>query len=222
MEWGLLTPDDFDFAGGSAVLLAPFYSVAPLARLEAEEKTHSEADKHLTREESWIRQGIKARRSRNEGRVRSLKKMREQRALRRVQTGKARISTQEVERSGRIVIEARGLCFAWPGQPILSNFSTIIQRGDKIGIIGPNGCGKSTLVNLLLGKLPPDKGELKLGTKLKPAYFDQHRTLLDPNKTVQDNITGDTDLIRFNGQSRHVIGYLRDFLFSPRAGPVYH
>ncbi len=197
------------------------YLDASAARLETETRHNALFDKKLAQEESWIRQGIKARRTRNEGRVRALEKMREQRAQRRERGGSARISAQQAEASGKIVIEADNIGFAWSGNPIVSpivsNFSCKIQRGEKIGILGPNGCGKSTLIQLLLGKLTPQSGRVKTGTRLEVAYFDQHRETLDPQKSVRDNLAVPGDLVSIAGRSRHVVGYLKDFLFSEKA-----
>ncbi len=187
------------------------------AALEAEEKRQAEFDRKLAIEEAWIRQGIKARRTRNEGRVRALKKLREERRQRRDQPGKARIAANEsAERSGKVVVEAENLAFSYDGEPVFRDFSTTILRGDRVGVIGPNGCGKSTLVRVLLGELSPDAGKLKLGTRLRIAYFDQLRQSLDPGKTALENVAGGSDSVTINGKSRHVISYLQDFLFSPR------
>lgn len=187
------------------------------AALEAEEKRQAEFDRKLAIEEAWIRQGIKARRTRNEGRVRALKKLREERRRRRDQPGRARIAANEsAERSGKVVVEAENLAFSYDGEPVFRDFSTTILRGDRVGIIGPNGCGKSTLVRVLLGELSPDAGKLKLGTRLRIAYFDQLRQSLDPGKTALENVAGGSDSVTINGKSRHVISYLQDFLFSPR------
>jgi ATP-binding cassette subfamily F protein uup len=183
--------------------------------LEAEISRRALFDKKLAREEAWIRQGIKARRTRNEGRVRALKKMREERLERRERVGAARIQLQEAERSGRLVAEAEGVSFAYDGKPVIRDFSTIILRGDRIGIIGPNGSGKSTLLRLLLGELAPQTGEVCLGTRREVLYFDQMREQLDPEKTVQENVGEGNDTLIINGRQRHVIGYLQDFLFSP-------
>ena len=187
------------------------------AELDAEARQNALFDKKLAQEEAWIRQGIKARRTRNEGRVRALKKMRDERAQRRELSGTARFSANQAEASGKIVIEAEGLGFAWDDQPIVQGFNCKIQRGEKIGVIGPNGCGKSTLIQLLLGKLEPQAGSVRLGTKLEIAYFDQHREVLDPEKSVRDNLTSDSDQISLNGRTRHVVGYLKDFLFSEKS-----
>jgi ATP-binding cassette subfamily F protein uup len=185
------------------------------ALLDSEANQQAEFDKKLAKEETWVRQGIKARRTRNEGRVRALKKMREEYAARRKEMGQAKIRVQDAGLSGRIVIEAEHLSYAWQGEPIINDFSTTIMRGDKIGIIGPNGCGKTTLLNLMLGKLEPQQGKLRIGTKLEVAYFDQLRAQLDPEKSVQDNVADGADKITVAGNTLHVISYLQDFLFSP-------
>ena len=183
--------------------------------LAAEEKQNALFDKKLAEEEAWIRQGIKARRTRNEGRVRALKKMRVERSQRREHTGKANIQIQEAQRSGQLVVEAKGLSFGYDRQPIVNNFSTTIMRGDKIGIIGPNGVGKTTLIKLLLGQLAPDSGNIRLGTNIEMAYFDQLREQLDPEQTVQENVGEGATKINLNGSAKHVLGYLQDFLFTP-------
>ncbi len=183
--------------------------------LNAEAMANDRFDKKLAQEEVWIRQGIKARRTRNEGRVRALQAMREECARRRQQTGQVRMSLQDGERSGKLVVEAVDLDYAWDGRPVIKGFSTTIMRGDRIGIIGPNGSGKTTLLNLLLGRLQPDAGEVRLGTRLEVAYFDQMRAALDEERTVMDNVADGSDKVEVNGQSRHVISYLQDFLFSP-------
>ena len=183
--------------------------------LAAEEKQNALFDKRLAEEEVWIRQGIKARRTRNEGRVRALKAMRNERSQRREQVGQAKLVIQEAARSGNLVCAVDNLSFSYDGRPILSNFSTDILRGDKVGIIGPNGAGKTTLLRLLLGQLAPDQGTVKLGTQLAVAYFDQLRGQLDGEKSIADNIAGGNDTVTIGGQRRHIIGYLQDFLFSP-------
>ena len=185
------------------------------AALDAEEKEQSEFDKKLAREEVWIRQGIKARRTRNEGRVRALEKMRSERAARRNKIGKANIQTNSSQSSGKIVVEAKGVNYRYDKIPVIRNFSTKILRGDKIGIIGPNGAGKSTLLKLLLGKLKPQTGTLNLGTNLEMAYFDQLRMTLDMNLSAQENVAGGSEKVIVNGREKHVISYLQDFLFSP-------
>jgi len=187
------------------------------AQLETEERHNALFDKKLAQEEIWIRQGIKARRTRNEGRVRALENLREERAQRRDQPGTVKMASQQAENSGKIVIEVDGLGFAWPERKIVEDFSCKILRGDKIGILGANGCGKSTLIQLLLGKLEPQQGWVKTGTKLEIAYFDQHRETLDLNKSVRDNLADSSDQVSINGRSRHVVGYLKDFLFSEKS-----
>lgn len=183
--------------------------------LAAEEKNWSEFDKKLAREEVWIRQGIKARRTRNEGRVRALKKMREERRQRRERTGKASIEIQEAARSGKVVVEAVNASYSWDETPVFKDLNATIMRGDRVGIIGPNGAGKTTLIQVLLGKFKPDNGTVKLGTKLEISYFDQHREQLDPNKSVRDSVADGNDTVTINGRNKHVMGYLKDFLFAP-------
>jgi ATP-binding cassette subfamily F protein uup len=185
------------------------------AQLESEAKSNAEFDKKLAQEEAWIRQGIKARRTRNEGRVRALEKLREAHKARRQQQGKANLQYNQANHSGKQVIEVEDISFAWPDQTVIDHFSTMILRGDKIGFIGANGCGKSTLLKLLLGQLTPQSGHIKLGTNLKIAYFDQHRDQLDENKAVVDSVLEESDYIEINGQRKHIMGYLGDFLFSP-------
>jgi len=184
-------------------------------QLEAEAKTNMEFDKKLALEEVWIRQGIKARRTRNEGRVRALEAMREEFNARRNVEGKASMQLNVAEQSGKIVIEAEHISHAFDDKTICRNFSVKILRGDKIGLIGPNGCGKTTLLKILLGQLQPQQGKVKVGTKLELAYFDQFRAELELNKSVVDNLAEGSDYIEINGRSRHVISYLQDFLFTP-------
>jgi ABC transport system ATP-binding/permease protein len=185
------------------------------AALDAETVENAKFDKKLAAEEVWIRQGVKARRTRNEGRVRALKELRRIRSERREVTGTARMQTQEAERTGKIVIEATNVSYAYNNIPVISDFSTTILRGDKIGIIGPNGSGKTTLLKILLGELRAQKGTIKHGTNLEVAYLDQHRAQLDEEKTVQDNVANGSDHVTVDGNRRHVIGYLQDFLFAP-------
>jgi len=185
-------------------------------RLAIEAEHNDKFDKKLAQEEVWIRQGIKARRTRNEGRVRKLRSLREERQQRREVPGRARIALSQTERSGKLVVEADHVGLAYDGKPVIRDFSTKILRGDRIGIIGPNGAGKSTLLRLLLGDLLPDSGSIQLGSKLEIAYFDQQRAQLDPNKSVIDNLELGSDRVSVNGREKHVIGYLQDFLFPPQ------
>ena len=184
-------------------------------RENAESIANAEFDKKLAQEETWIRQGIKARRTRNEGRVRALKAMREQRSQRVNKQGKVSLQVDQGEKSGKIVVEAENLNKGWEGRTIIRDFSGTILRGDRVGLVGPNGAGKSTLLKLLLGQLEPDNGSIKQGTKLEVAYFDQYREQLDDEKTAIDNVAGGSDTISINGQQKHIISYLGDFLFSP-------
>jgi ATP-binding cassette subfamily F protein uup len=183
--------------------------------LETERVQWGVFDRKLAKEEEWIRQGIKARRTRDEGRVAVLLKMREERRRRREQTGSVKMHLSEARKSGSLVLEAQNLCFGYHDKPVVLDFSTLVMRGDRIGIIGPNGCGKTTLIRLLLGELPPQQGTLRLGTNLEIAYFDQLRGQLDEEKSVVDNVADGNDLIRLENKTRHVIGYLQDFLFTP-------
>ncbi len=185
------------------------------ALLEAEITRQALFDKKLAQEEVWVRQGIKARRTRNEGRVRALKKLREEYRQRRTRQGTARIQLQEADRSGVLVAEAENVSFSYGSRTIIRNLSTTIMRGDRIGIIGPNGSGKTTLLRLLLGELQPQEGEIRLGTRREVVYFDQLREQLDLDKSVQDNVGEGNDTLVINGSPRHLIGYLQDFLFSP-------
>jgi len=183
------------------------------AMLQAELAQNAVFDKKLAQEEQWIRQGIEARRTRNEGRVRALKKLREVRKERREQTGKIRVEIQDEKKSGRLVIEAEGIHYAYGNQVILSDFSTIIRRGDKIGIVGPNGSGKTTLIRILLGELLPQRGVVNLGTNLDIAYFDQLRSQLNEDQSILDNVGQGRDVVMINGKNRNIYGYLEDFLF---------
>ncbi len=184
-------------------------------QLDAETQQNALFDKRLAEEEAWIRQGIKARRTRNEGRVRALKQMREERRQRRERLGSAHLQAQEAERSGKLVVEIENVHCAYDGKTVIEDLSVTVQRGDRIGIIGPNGCGKTTLLQTLLGQRAPERGEVKLGTNLQIAYFDQHRAQLDLEKSVIDNLAQGREQITVNGQSRHAISYLQDFLFAP-------
>jgi ATP-binding cassette subfamily F protein uup len=183
-------------------------------QLSAESRQNELFDRKLAQEETWIRKGVEARRTRNEGRVRALEELRRERARRRERQGTARVEMQEAERSGTRVIEARGVSFGYGEREVIRDFSTQIERGEKVGIIGPNGAGKTTLLRLILGLLPPSSGSLKHGTNLEIAYLDQLRATLDEERTVQQNLS-EYDTILVNGRSRHVLGYLQDFLFAP-------
>ncbi len=184
--------------------------------LAAEEKQNQLFDKRLAEEEAWIRQGIKARRTRNEGRVRALKAMREEYRERRSKLGTSKLQIQEADRSGRLVVEAKEISFHYPDSaPVFEEFSTTIMRGDKVGVIGPNGAGKSTLLKTILGQHQPTSGQVKLGTNLQIAYFDQLRQQLDLEQSVVENIGQGSDSVVIGGRKKHVLGYLQDFLFSP-------
>lgn len=191
------------------------YLVEKEEMLRVEEMQNAEFDKKLAQEEVWIRQGIKARRTRNEGRVRALKKLREERYNRRDVQGKANIQIDDASRSGKIVFEAQNLGYSIEGKSIVSDFSFNIMRGDRIALIGPNGCGKSTLLKLLLDELKPSQGKLHCGTKLEVAYFDQYREVLDPEKSVIDNLADGKQEVMVGGRQRHALSYLQDFLFAP-------
>ncbi|WP_137279155.1 ATP-binding cassette domain-containing protein [Pseudomonas rhizoryzae] len=186
-------------------------------QLAAEETANALFDKRLAQEEVWIRQGIKARRTRNEGRVRALKAMRNERSERRERQGKANLTLETADKSGKQVILAEHMSYAHPGgEPLIRDLTLLIQRGDRIGLLGPNGSGKTTLLKLLLGDLQPTTGTIQYGTKLEIAYFDQLRLQLEPEKTVIDNLAEGREFITINGQDRHVLSYLGDFLFSPQ------
>jgi ATP-binding cassette subfamily F protein uup len=180
----------------------PTFLVRKEQAIAAEEKQNALFDKRLAEEEAWIRRGIKARRTRNEGRVRALKAMRVERTQRRQAEGTAKLRIQEAERTGMLVADVRDISFAYDGRPVIEGFSTTLMRGDKIGIIGPNGAGKTTLLRLMLGQLQPDTGNVKLGTNLQVAYFDQLRDTLDPDKTVQENVGDGTDKIQIQAYCR--------------------
>ncbi len=184
--------------------------------LRVEELQNAEFDRRLAQEEVWIRQGIKARRTRNEGRVRALKAMRNEHAARRSTMGTARMQVEESIRSGKIIFELEDVSYSVDGKTLVKDFSVQVQRGDKIALIGPNGCGKTTLLKLMLQQLQPDSGKVRGGTKLEVAYFDQHRAELDPDRTVMDNLAEGKQEVMVNGRPRHVLGYLQDFLFHPK------
>ncbi|KEA62803.1 ATPase protein of ABC transporter [Marinobacterium lacunae] len=185
------------------------------ALLQEEARHNAEFDKKLAQEERWIRQGIKARRTRNEGRVRALKKMREERSDRRERQGAARFNLEDAVKSGKLVVELENVSQSYEGIAIIRDLTLAIQRGDRVGLIGPNGAGKSTLLKILLGELQPESGTVRMGTKLEVAYFDQLRGQLDPERSIIDNVSGGRESIEINGQNRHIISYLQDFLFSP-------
>jgi ABC transport system ATP-binding/permease protein len=183
--------------------------------LANEESQNRLFDKKLAGEEAWLRQGVKARRTRSQGRLKTLLKMRAQRRQRQERPGGVAMTLQSGQRSGNLVIAAENVFYQYPGKQVLRDFSTMIMRGDRVGIIGPNGCGKTTLLRLLLGELPPQQGHIRLGTNLEAIYFDQLREQLDPEKTVFDNVADGNDRVVINGVAQHVIGYLQKFLFTP-------
>ncbi|MCX4190312.1 ATP-binding cassette domain-containing protein [Methylophaga sp. OBS3] len=185
------------------------------AMLAAEAEQNAQFDKKLAQEEVWIRQGIKARRTRNEGRVRALEKLRKERSQRRELQGNVSMQLQEADRSGKLVVEVEDIGQSYDGRTLFKDFTTLIQRGDRIGIIGPNGCGKSTLLSILLGREKPETGTVKQGTNLQIAYFDQLRSQLDEQASVVDNVGQGRDFVEVGGSRKHIIGYLQDFLFTP-------
>jgi ATP-binding cassette subfamily F protein uup len=185
------------------------------ALLEEEAQQNALFDKKLAQEEVWIRQGIKARRTRNEGRVRALEQLRRERGARREVQGKVKMQLQDADRSGKLVVEAEAVGQSYDGRVLFKDFNTVIQRGDKIGLIGPNGCGKTTLLSILLGRNKPEFGSVKLGTKIEIAYFDQLRSEIDEEVSVVDNVGQGKDYVTINGADKHVMGYLQDFLFTP-------
>ncbi len=185
------------------------------ALLAAESVEQAQFDKKLAEEERWIRQGVKARRTRAEGRIRALKEMREERRVRRKKVGTAKMFLQEAERSGQIVVRLENVTHTFGGEPVIRDFTTTVFRNDRIGIIGPNGAGKSTLLRIMLGQLVPSEGKVRQGTNLAVGYFDQLRNQLDDNKSARENISDGTDFLMINDQKRHIMGFLQDFLFSP-------
>ncbi|KTG23724.1 ABC transporter ATP-binding protein [Idiomarina sp. WRN-38] len=192
------------------------YLVKKNEALEVETAQNAEFDKKLAQEEAWIRQGIKARRTRNEGRVRALQDLRKQRQQRRELQGKANLSVNESQRSGKKVFEGENMSLAFGEQQIISDLDLLLMRGDKVAFVGPNGCGKSTLIKVILGDQPVDSGVVRLGTNLEVAYFDQHRAQLDPAQSVMDNVGDGKQDIEFQGRPRHILSYLQDFLFTPK------
>jgi ABC transport system ATP-binding/permease protein len=183
------------------------------AALETEARDLDRLDKKLAQEEVWLRQGVKARRTRNEGRVKALMALRAERAARRMQAGASRMSVDTAESTGKMVFEAKGVSKAYDGAAVISNYSQRILRGDRVGLIGPNGSGKTTLLRLLVGEIEPDEGTIRHGTRLEIAYFDQQREQLDPERSVADTINNGNDTVVVNGQPKHVLGYLAEFLF---------
>lgn len=191
------------------------FLIKKMEQLEIEQRHNELFDKRLAQEEKWIRQGIKARRTRNEGRVKSLEKMREECRQRRNLQGKVNFDIEAARRSGQIVIEASNISFSYQNEKVINDFSIKMMRGDRIGIVGPNGAGKTTLIQLLTGRIKPDEGSIQMGTHLQIAYFDQLRAQLDPEKTVADNVAEGRQEITIGGRQKHIIGYLQDFLFLP-------
>ena len=185
------------------------------AILIAQDKQRAEFDKKLAKEETWLRRGVKARRARNEGRVRKLKEMRKDRQAFRSQLGSVTLQANSAEKSGKLVIDAENVSFAYEGNPIVTDFSFCLTRGDKVGILGPNGCGKSTLIQLLLKNLTPNTGEIRHGTSLNIAFFDQLHDTLNLDESVIDNVIEGSEMLEIGGKTQHVIGYLQDFLFTP-------
>ncbi|ASG65787.1 ABC transporter ATP-binding protein [Idiomarina piscisalsi] len=192
------------------------YLVKKNEALEVEAAQNAEFDKKLAEEEAWIRQGIKARRTRNEGRVRALQDLRKQRQQRRELQGKANLSVNESQRSGKKVFEGENMSLSFDDKQIINDLDLLLMRGDKVALVGPNGCGKSTLIKVILGDLPVDSGVVRLGTNLEVAYFDQHRAQLDPGQSVMDNVGDGKQDIEFQGRPRHILSYLQDFLFTPK------
>lgn len=192
------------------------YLLAKEEALRVEDLQNAEFDRKLAQEEVWIRQGIKARRTRNEGRVRALKAMRHERSERREVLGSAKMQVEEASRSGKIVFEMEHINYQIADKKLVTDFSAQVMRGDKIALVGPNGCGKTTLLKLMLSQLEADSGRIHCGTKLEVAYFDQHRAELDPDRTVMDNLAEGKQEVMVNGRPRHVLGYLQDFLFHPK------
>lgn len=185
------------------------------ALVETDGKKRAVFDKKLAAEEAWLRRGLKARRARNEGRVRALKEMRERRRARLDRPGTVQLQAQEAERSGKLVLEAQNVSHGFDDRPLIRNFSTTILRGDKVGLVGPNGSGKTTLLRILLGEEEPQQGRVRRGMRLQVAYFDQLRARLDDQKSLRDNVSDGNDTVMMNGKPRHIIGYLKDFLFTP-------
>ncbi len=214
LDRGTLRSYDCDYAT---------YLVRKQAVLEAEAKEHAAFDKKLAKEEAWIRRGIRARRTRNMGRVRALEALRIEHGQRRETVGQVKAELQAADRTGRVVVRAKRISFSYGDKSVIRDFSTEIQIGDRVGLIGPNGVGKTTLLSLLFGDLEPDSGEVEHGTRLEVARFDQLHSVLDDNKSVMENVCADGDMITVGDRQRHVLGYLQDFLFSPEQarGPLW-
>ena len=191
------------------------------AALDSEQTENALFDKKLAKEEVWKRKGIKARQTRNEGRVRVLEGMRETRRVRRERPGTVKMEVHEAERSGTLVVKAADVSFSYGGAPVISDLTATVLKGDRVGLLGPNGSGKTTLLRILLGELHPGAGKVRLGTNLQINYFDQLREQLDENKTVMDNVAEGKDTVTINGKTRHIVGYLQDFLFSPDQARAY-
>jgi ABC transport system ATP-binding/permease protein len=192
------------------------YETLKAQELAAEAVGQRKFDKFWAQEEAWIRKGIEARRTRNEGRVRRLERLRDEREARRARTGSVKLAIGEGQRSGKLVCELQAVTKGFGGRPLVKDLDFIVSRGDRIGLIGPNGAGKTTLIKLILGTLPPDSGRVRLGTNVQPAYFDQMREALDPEKTVAETISPGSDWVELDGGRKHVMSYLGDFLFPPR------
>ncbi|MCR4376208.1 MAG: ATP-binding cassette domain-containing protein, partial [Acidobacteria bacterium] len=214
-------PDPDPAAKGDTLSVYDDYLRRKEAELASAEVTHQKFDKRLAQEEAWLRQGIKARRTRDEGRVKALLGMRAERAARRQQIGSVKLTMESGERSGKIVFDVKNISKTYKGPesgvqgPVVANFSTRIMRGDRVGVLGPNGAGKTTLLRILVGDLAPDSGEVVPGTNVQIAYYDQQREQLDPERTVVDTVADGNDVVTVGGRSRHVHGYLEDFLFPP-------
>ncbi|EKE72172.1 ABC transporter ATP-binding protein [Gallaecimonas xiamenensis] len=197
---------------------AYLYAKAEDLRVEAEQ--NALFDKKLAQEETWIRQGIKARRTRNEGRVRALKALRQTHAERRNVIGKARGQVEEADRSGKLVFDVQDLSYSYQNKPLVQHLDLVVQRGDRLALVGPNGCGKTTLIKLLMGSLAPDSGQVRQGTNLEVAYFDQHRAVLNPELSAAEQVAEGKQEVHLGSKSRHVLGYLQDFLFTPARARV--
>jgi len=213
LDRGHLTSYAADPASRGAVSVYDEYLRRKEEALAVAEVAHQKFDKRLAQEEAWLRQGIKARRTRDEGRVKALMQMRVERAARRQAIGSVRLTLDSSERTGKVVFDVENVSKAYEGRPVIANFSTRVMRGDRIGVLGPNGAGKTTLLKMLVGQLAPDHGTVEIGTNVQIAYYDQQREQLDPERTVVDTVGDGNDVVTVGGRSRHVHGYLEDFLF---------